>query len=125
MKKNDTNKSFGILFFIVFLIIGILPLLSSGPLRLWSVIIALFFLILGLFNSRILTPLRILWIKFGELLGKIVAPIVMSIVFFVIITPIGVFLKIIGKDVLSLKLDKNIKSYWIKKLFKSDFKKQF
>lgn len=125
MKKNDTNKSFGILFFIVFLIIGIWPLLSSGPLRLWSVIIALFFLILGLFNSRILTPLRILWIKFGELLGKIVAPIVMSIVFFVIITPIGVFLKIIGKDVLSLKLDKNIKSYWIKKLFKSDFKKQF
>ena len=125
MRKNDTNKGFGILFFIVFVLIGIWPLFSAEPLRLWSVIVASLFLILGLINSRILTPLKILWIKFGELLGKIIAPIVMSIVFFVIITPIGLFLKAIGKDVLNLKLDKKIKSYWIEKTFKSNFKKQF
>lgn len=125
MKKNDTNKGFGILFFIVFFLVGIWPLFSLEPLRLWSIIVATLFLVFGLINSRILTPLKILWIKFGELLGKIVAPIVMSIVFFVIITPIGLLLRIIGKDVLSLKLDKKIKSYWIKKTFKSDFKKQF
>ena len=125
MRKNNTNKGFGILFFIVFVLIGIWPLFSSEPLRLWSVIVASLFLVLGLINSRILTPLKILWIKFGELLGKIIAPIVMSIVFFVIITPIGLFLKAIGKDVLNLKLDKKVKSYWIEKTFKSNFKKQF
>ena len=104
--KNSSNKSFGILFFIVFLIIGLWPLYHSNPIRLWSVIVAVIFLILGLSNSRILSPFNKAWIKFGELLGKIIAPIAMFVVFFVI--------RIFKKDLLKVKYSKE-KSYWIKR----------
>ena len=112
--KNSSNKSFGILFFIVFLIIGLWPLYHSNPIRLWSVIVAVIFLILGLLNSRILLPFNKAWIKFGELLGKIIAPIVMFIVFFVILTPLSLVVRIFKKDILKLKYSKE-KSYWIKR----------
>ena len=112
--RKSSNKSFGILFFIVFLIIGLWPLYHSNPIRLWSIIVAVIFLILGLLNSRILSPFNKAWMKFGELLGKIIAPIVMLTVFFVILTPLSLVVRIFKKDLLNLKFSKE-KSYWIKR----------
>ena len=114
MKKNNSNKSFGILFFIVFLLISIWPIFKGETFRIWAAVISLIFLILALFESRILTPLNIAWIKFGELLGMIIAPIVMAVIYFIIITPIGLLMRLIGKDLLNIKFNKN-KSYWIKR----------
>ena len=124
--KLPSNRSFGILFFLVFLIIGIYPLLKDGDLRIWSLIISTIFLILGLLNSSILYPLNKIWMKFGYLLGAIIAPIVMALIFFGVVTPTGIFMKIIGKDLLNLKKKKNKKTYWIKKeRLKSSMRNQF
>ncbi len=113
MKSKETsNKSFGILFFLIFLAIGIWPILNSEDPRIWSIIISLIFLVLGLLNSRILKPLKDVWIKFGEILGKIIAPIVMAVVFFIILTPTGLLLRLFGKDLLKTKPSKG-SSYWI------------
>ena len=114
MKKKENNKEFGILFFIVFLIIGLWPLLNNSSIRIWALIIALLFLVLGILNLKILTPLKKGWIKFGELLGKIISPIIMGFIFFLIITPIGLFMRLIGKDLLNLKYN-NDQSYWTKR----------
>ena len=114
MKKKENNKGFGILFFIVFLVIGLWPLLNYSSIRIWALIIALLFLVLGVLNFQILTPLKKGWIKFGELLGKIISPIVMGFIFFLIITPIGLFMRLIGKDLLNLKYN-NDKTYWTKR----------
>ena len=114
MKNKENNKSFGILFFIVFLLIAIWPVLESGSIRLWSILISLIFFILGIINSKILTPLKKGWIKLGEILGKFIAPIVMGFVYFIIITPIGILMRLLGKDLLNVKYNKN-KSYWIKR----------
>ena len=127
--KNDvklgSNKSFGIVFFIVFFIISFYPLIYNENIRLWSLIISLIFLVLGLFNSKILTPLNIIWFRFGILLGKIFSPIIMGIIFFCVVTPIGLILRIFGKDVLDLKFT-NKKSYWVEKGGpKSKMKNQF
>ena len=100
--KLPSNKSFGAVFFIVFLLIALYPLINDQDIRVWSFIISLFFLLLGLKNSKILTPLNIIWLKFGLLLGKLVAPIVMGFVFFLVVTPIGIIMKVF-KDLLNLK----------------------
>ena len=112
--KFSSNRSFGIVFFIFFLFIGLYPLINELDLRLWSIIISLIFLILGVLNSKILTPLNKIWFKFGIFLGKIISPIIMGIIFFIVVTPIGLLMKILGKDVISLKFNNN-KSYWIEK----------
>ena len=114
MKNKDNNKSFGILFFIVFLLVAIWPVLESGSIRVWSLVISIIFLILGIINSKILTPLKSGWIKFGEILGKVIAPIVMGFIYFIIITPIGILIRLLGKDLLNIKYNKD-KSYWIKR----------
>ncbi len=120
-----SNKNFGIVFFIVFLIIGIYPLINEGDIREWSIIISFIFLILGIINSRILTPLNKIWFKFGILLGKIITPLIMGFVFFLVVTPIGLIMRILGKDLLNLKFNKS-SSYWIKKEGpKSKMKNQF
>ena len=124
--KINSNRSFGIVFFFVFLIISLWPLTNENSLRVWPIIVAIIFLILGLMNSKLLTPLNILWAKFGKLLGFIIAPIVMGIVFFVVITPTGLIMKIIGKDLLNNKYNNKIKSYWINRgKLKSTMKQQF
>ena len=123
--KISSNRSFGIVFFIVFLLIALYPLINKGEFRLWSLIISFIFFILGILNSKILTPLNKLWFKFGIFLGKIVSPIIMGIIFFFVVTPIGVLMRIFGKDVLNLKYN-NDKSYWIEKTGpKSKMKNQF
>ena len=123
--KISSNKSFGIVFFIVFFLISIYPLVNSESIRIWSLIVSLIFLILGLINSKILTPLNKLWFKFGLFLGKIISPIIMAVIFFLVVTPIGFLMRIFGKDVLNLKYNSN-KSYWIKKSGpKSKMKNQF
>ena len=124
--KINSNRNFGIVFFFVFLIISLWPLTNENPLRVWSIFVAIIFLILGLMNSKLLTPLNILWFKFGKLLGFIIAPIVMGIVFFIVITPIGLFMKIIGKDLLNDKYNNKNKSYWInREKSKGTMKQQF
>ena len=123
--KLGSNRSFGIVFSIVFLLIAIYPLINSDGLRVWSLIIAIIFLVLGLINSKILTPLNKLWFKFGILLGRIVSPVIMGLIFFLVVTPIALIMRIIGKDLLNLKFNKE-KSYWIEKTGpKSKMKNQF
>ena len=123
--KIGSNKSFGIVFFIFFLLISIYPLLDGGVLKVWSLVISIVFLILGILNSKILTPLNNLWFKLGILLGKVVSPLVMAFVFFAVVTPISLIMKVLKKDLLNTKKNKNA-SYWIVKSGpKSKMKNQF
>ena len=123
--KISSNRSFGIVFFVVFLIISLYPLINDEEIRLWSLIVASIFLVLGLFKSKILTPLNLAWVEFGILLGKIISPIIMAIIFFLVVTPIGIFMRVLQKDLLNLKFNDK-KSYWIKKNGpKSKMKNQF
>ena len=123
--KISSNRSFGIVFFIVFLLIALYPLLKDNDLRIWSLVVSFIFLILGLINSKILTPLNRLWFKFGLLLGKFISPIIMGIIFFGVVTPIGIIMRLLNKDLLNLKYNNN-KSYWVKKDGpKSKMKNQF
>jgi len=114
MEKIGSNRSFGIVFFVLFLLICLWPLLNDNSIRIWSLVIAIIFLILGLLNSKFLTPLNRSWLKFGELLGRVVSPLVMGLVYFVILTPIGLFMRLIRKDFLGIKFSKK-NSYWIKR----------
>ena len=123
--KIGSNRSFGIVFFIFFLIVGTYPIFFQGELRIWSLIVSIIFLLLGIINSRFLTPLNLLRFKFGMLLGRVVSPIVMGLVFFLVVTPTGLIMRILNKDLLRLK-KKNIKTYWIERSsIKSDMKNQF
>ena len=126
MKSQSSNKSFGLLFFVVFLIIGLWPLKNGENLNFYFITVSIIFLILGLINSKLLSPLNKSWIKLGEILGIIIAPIVMALVYFVILTPVSLIVRIFGKDLLSLKLLKDKETYWIKrKKSLGSMKKQF
>ena len=123
--KISSNKSFGIVFAVVFSLIALWPLIKGNEIRLWSLIIAIIFLMLGLLNSKILTPLNKLWFKLGILLGSFIAPIIMGIIFFFVVTPTGIIMKLLRKDLIKLKKN-NDDSYWIeKKDIKSSMKNQF
>ena len=123
--KLGSNRSFGVVFFVVFLLIALYPLTNSEGIIVWSVIISFIFLVLGLLNSKILTPLNKIWFKFGIILGEIISPLIMGIIFFLVVTPIGLLMRIFGKDVLNLKYNKN-QTYWIEKNGpKSKMKNQF
>ena len=123
--KISSNKSFGVVFFIVFLLIALYPLLSREDLRIWSLLISIGFLILGLMNSKLLTPLNKLWFKFGLILGKFISPLIMGLIFFIVVTPIGIIMRLLKKDLLLLKYNHK-KTYWIEKTGpKSKMKNQF
>ena len=123
--KISSNRSFGIVFFIFFLIIAVYPLINDGNIKFLPLIISIIFLILGLLNSKILSPLNKLWFMFGLFLGKIISPLIMALIFFLVVTPTGLLMRIFRKDILNLKYNNN-KSYWIKKNGqKSKMKNQF
>ena len=123
--KKNSNRTFGILFFLVFLVIGIWPITNGENLRWWAIIISLIFLSLGIINSKILTPFNKIWIKIGELLGKVIAPIVMSIIYFFIVTPMAILLRLLRKDLLKIKFSP-VTTYWIKRDKKfGSMKRQF
>ena len=124
--KISSNRSFGLVFFVVFLIVALWPLKHDEDIRLWSLALSIIFFILGILNSKLLTPLNKLWFKFGIFLGAIVSPIVIGIVFFLVVTPIGIFMRFLGKDLLKTIKVKNISTYWIKRDKQdSRMKKQF
>ena len=126
MKSQSSNRSFGLLFFIVFLIIGLWPLKNGDNLNLYFSISSLIFLILGLLNSKLLSPLNKIWIKFGEILGIIIAPIIMALVYFVILTPVSLVVRVFGKDILGLKFINKQQTYWInRKKNMGSMRKQF
>ncbi len=115
MKQKNQNRSFGLLFFIVFLVIALWPLTKKGEINFYLISIALIFLVLGLLNSKILSPFNKAWIKLGEILGRFIAPIVMAIVYFLILTPISLLVRLFGKDLIGMKFSNDIKSYWVKR----------
>jgi|TARA_B100001093_G_scaffold435990_1_gene434206 hypothetical protein len=126
MKSQSSNKSFGLLFFVVFLILGLWPLKNGENLNFYFITASVVFLLLGLINSKLLSPLNKSWIKLGEILGIVIAPIVMALVYFVILTPVSLIVRIFGKDLLDLKFLKEKDSYWIKrKKSLNSMKKQF
>ena len=123
--KIGSNKSFGIVFFVVFLLIGLWPILKGNELRIWSIAISLIFFILGIINSKILTPFNKVWFRFGIFLGNFISPIIMGIVFFLVVTPTGLIMKLFRKDLINLRKN-NSSTYWIeKKDIKSSMKNQF
>ena len=125
-EKLPSNRNFGLVFFVFFLIIGLWPLLGTNEIRYWSIFFSVIFFLLGITNSKLLNPLNKIWFNFGILLGKIISPLIMVIIFFLIITPIGVIMRVFGKDILNLKYNKKNKSYWIEKNGpKSKMKNQF
>ena len=124
--KISSNRSFGLVFFVVFLIVALWPLKSGEDIRIWSLALSIIFFSLGILNSKLLTPLNKLWFKFGILLGSIVSPFIMGIVYFFVVTPMGVFMRFLGKDLLKTIKVKNISTYWIKRDKQdSRMKKQF
>ena len=125
-EKLPSNRNFGLVFFVFFLIIGLWPLLGTNEIRYWSIFFSIIFFLLGITNSKLLNPLNKIWFNFGILLGKMISPLVMGIIFFLVVTPIGVIMRVFGKDILSLKYNKKDKSYWIEKNGpKSKMKNQF
>jgi hypothetical protein len=126
MKSQSSNRSFGLLFFIVFIVVGLWPVIKGETANIYLILISLFFLIFGLINSKILSPFNKAWIKFGEILGLIIAPIIMALVYFIILTPISLIVRMFGKDLLGLKFLKKQDTYWIKRVKKlGTMKKQF
>tara|TARA_B110001450_G_scaffold239452_1_gene247338 strand:- start:502 stop:882 length:381 start_codon:yes stop_codon:yes gene_type:complete len=126
MKSQSSNRSFGLLFFIFFIVFGLWPLTKGEAVNIYLLLISLFFLIFGLINSKILSPFNKAWIKFGEILGLIIAPIIMALVYFIILTPISLIVRMFGKDLLGLKFLKKQDTYWIKRVKKlGTMKKQF
>ena len=115
MDKLSSNRSFGIVFFIFFLILSLFPLLKNNQVNFYFLVTALVFLVLGLLNAKILTPLNKYWVKFGDILGKFVSPIIMLLIYFFTVFPVNLLLRLFNKDVMYLKLHKKNKSYWIKK----------
>ena len=124
--NKSSNRSFGIVFFVVFLLIGFYPLLNQEELKSWALITSFIFLILGMMKSKILTPFNKIWFKFGIFLGKIISPLIMGLIFFLVVTPTGIFMRILGKDLLNLKFKRDKKSYWLENTDpKSKMKNQF
>ena len=123
--KVGSNRSFGIVFFVFFLLVSLYPLINEENVRFWSLAVSGIFLILGILNSNLLSPLNKIWFKFGIILGNIVSPIIMGIIFFLIVTPTSIVMRILGKNLLNLKRN-NEDSYWIKRSkIKSKMKDQF
>lgn len=113
--KGSSDRAFGLVFSVVFGIIALYPLLGGGALRLWSLIVAGLFLLLALVIPGVLAPANRLWMKFGELLHRVVSPVALGIVFYLTVLPTGIILRLLGKDPLRLRFEPESESYWIKR----------
>lgn len=114
--KMGSEKGFGIVFGVVFLIIALWPLLHGNDVRIWSIVISAIFFGLAFTIPHVMRPLNIVWFKFGMLLAIIMTPIVMGLLYVVTFIPIGLIMQYIArKDLLRLKLDPGADSYWIKR----------
>jgi len=113
--ERSSEKSFGVVFSIVFLIVSLYPLINSESLRIWALVVSIIFFLLAFLAPKILVLPNKLWFKFGLLVGSIVVPIVMTLIYFVTVLPTGLIMRLLGKDLLKQKLDKNAKSYWIER----------
>jgi len=111
--KRSTEKSFGIVFSIVFLIISLYPILENKPLQIWALVISVVFFIASFLAPQILKPMNKIWFRVGIMMGSVVSPIIMAVVFFIVILPIGLLMRILQKDFLNRKIDKKANSYWI------------
>ena len=111
--KAGSIRSFGIVFFLFFVIIALYPILNNHNIRIWSLIVGFIFLFLGIVKSPILKPLNFIWFKFGLFLGKFISPIVMGIVYFVVVFPTSLLLKLFKKNYLNIKYERNRSSYWV------------
>ena len=124
--KISSNRNFGLVFFLVFLIVALWPLKYEEDIRFWSLSLSIIFFILGILNSKLLAPLNKLWFKFGIFLGSIVSPVVMGLVYFLVVVPVGMFMRLLGKDLLKKNKIKNASTYWIERdKQQSTMKKQF
>jgi len=116
IKENEPSKeSFGVVFAMVFLLIGLYPLMSGLGVRMWALIVVLLLLLSAYFVPKVLSIPNKLWFKFGMMLGNIIAPLIMAFVYFFTVLPIGLIMRLLGKDLLMQKIDKNLKSYWIER----------
>ena len=113
--KKPSEKSFGVIFSIVFLIVSLYPLINSESLRIWALFVSTIFFLLAFVAPKVLVLPNKLWFKFGLLLGSIIAPIVMAMIYFITVLPTGIAMRLLDKDLLKQKLDKNAKSYWIER----------
>jgi len=111
--NRGSEKSFGVVFAIVFLLIAFYPLTKSHNINLWAFLVSFFFLFIAFYKPSALTALNILWNKFGLSLGRITSPVFMFLIYFFTVIPTGLIMKMLGKDLLSQKFNKNIKSYWV------------
>ena len=124
--KISSNRNFGLVFFLVFLIVALWPLKYEEDIRFWSLSLSIIFFILGILNSKLLAPLNKLWFKFGIFLGSIVSPVVMGLVYFLVVAPVGIFMRLLGKDLLKNNKIKHASTYWIERdKQQSTMKKQF
>jgi len=113
--KEPSDRAFGIVISAVFAIIALYPLLGSGSIRIWSLVIAGIFLLLALAIPDVLAPANKLWMKFGEMLHRIVSPIALGFVFYATVLPTGLVMRLLRKDPLRLRLDPKAESYWIRR----------
>ena len=113
--KKSTEKSFGYVFSFIFFLVSLYLFFTSRDLYIWAIIISLIFLMVALFYPKLLNIPNELWFKFGIFLGSIIAPIIMMLVFFIVVTPTGVIMRFLGKDLLKQKLDNSVESYWEKR----------
>jgi len=111
--EGSTDRNFGLVFAVFFLLVALLPLLHGNEMRLWALGVGVAFGVIALAVPHSLTPLNRLWTQFGLLLHRIVSPVALGILFFGVVTPIGLLTRLLGKDALRLRLDKNAASYWI------------
>lgn len=111
--EGSSDRAFGLVFAAVFAIIGLWPLLSAGPLRWWALAVAGVFAVLALALARVLAPLNRWWLKLGLLLGRFVSPVILGVLFYAVFTPIGMLMRIAGKDPLRVRHDRSAESYWI------------
>lgn len=111
--SSSSNRSFGLVFAAVFAIIGLWPWLFGGQVRVWSVFVGAAFLMVGWLRPTALAQLNRVWTRFGLLLHRIVSPVVLGVMFFVVVTPMGLVMRALGKDPLRLRFDSDARSYWI------------